>query len=271
VDSGTDPVLARPFFNLNSNIPYSEVIASPGLSTGGASVWSETSLWGAEANARAFLTKTSCARLDLIGGFRYMRLSEELGINEFFQRTPDSPTSIGVPTAMSGTVTDIFRTTNDFYGGQIGLLGEARRGRWFGTLSGKVAFGRVFETVSINGRQQINFVDGTTGTFPGGLLALPGANMGTYSQSKFAVVPEIGVNLGYHLTSHCRVFFGYTFLYINNVLRPGDQIDTGLDVTKIPNFPVAGVTPLPQPRPLPTFRDRDFFAQGLNFGIQFTW
>lgn len=271
VDTGTVGVIARPFNNLNSNIPFSEIVASPGLATGGAGVHLENSVWGAEANLRRFLAKTCCARLDLIGGFRYLQFNERLQIDEFFARTPNSPTSIGVPTAVSGTVQDQFWTKNQFYGGQLGLLGELRRGRWFGTLSGKVAFGTVFQTVDINGRQNIQFADGTSTSTPGGLLAVPGANIGTTTQSKFAVVPEVGLNIGYHLTPHCRVFLGYNFLYLSSVLRPGDQIDPGLDVTRIPNFPVPGATPLPQVRPIVPLRERDFYAQGISFGIQFTW
>ena len=76
--------------------------------------------------------------------------------------------------------------------------------------------------------------------FAGGLLALPGANIGRYTQSKFAVVPEAGVKIGYHLTPNLRLAVGYNFLYLSSVLRPGDQIDTGLDVTRIPNFPLPG-------------------------------
>lgn len=270
-NSGVYPVLARPFVNLNQNIPFSQLISSPGLASGGVEIETTTAVWGAEANIRRYLAKTGCARLDLIGGFRFMQLNEELNVTEYFSRSPGSPTSVGVPTASSGVVQDQFRTENDFYGGQLGLVGEVRRGRWFSTLTGKVALGTVFQSSTIMGQQNIRYVDGSALSFPGGLLAVPGANMGTVTQSKFAVIPEVGWNIGYHVTPHMRIFFGYNFMYLNSVLRPGNQIDGGLDVTRIPNFPVEGVTPLPQTRPVQTFKDSDFFAQGLNFGIQFNW
>jgi hypothetical protein len=270
-DSAEYPVLARPFINLNTNQPFSQLIASPGLAFGIAEIQYENTVWGAEANARRFLTKTNCSRLDLIGGFRFLQVNEQLNISEFFARSPGSPLTVGAPMAIAGTVTDMFRTENDFYGGQFGLLGETRRGRWFATVSGKVALGTVYQSSFIHGRQNITFSDGTFGTFAGGLLALPGANIGTHRQTRFAVLPEVGVNIGYHITPHMRIFLGYNFLYLSSVLRPGHQIDQGLDVTRIPNFPVPDVTPLPQPRPLPTMRDSDFFAQGLSFGLQFTW
>ena len=35
-------------------------------------------------------------------------------------------------------------------------------------------------------------------------------------------LPEIGVNVGYDVTPRLRVQAGYTFLYLSNVVRPGD-------------------------------------------------
>jgi hypothetical protein len=44
-----------------------------------------------------------------------------------------------------------------------------------------------------------------------------------------------------------------------------------LDVTSIPNFPVAGATPTGQNRPAPTFKESDFWAQGLTLGFEFKY
>ncbi|QEL17228.1 BBP7 family outer membrane beta-barrel protein [Limnoglobus roseus] len=270
-NSADYPVLARPFTNVNQNIPFSEVITSPGLSVGMAQIDSEISLWGAEANLRRRLAGTSCARLDLIGGFRYLDLREGVRVTETFMRTPDSPTSIGVPNAMSGTVFDSFRTVNQFYGATVGLSGELRRGRWFSNLTTKVSLGTVYQKAIIDGGQQIVFDTGAIGTASGGLLTAPGANIGTYTQNKFAVVPEVGFNLGYQVTPNCRFFVGYNFLYLSSALRPGDQIDTNLDITRIPNFPVPGVSQFPVVRPTVPLKDKDFFAQGVSFGLQWRW
>src|SRR5262249_15174735 len=55
----------------------------------------------------------------------------------------------------------------------------------------------------------------------GGLLAQP-TNSGHFSRDQFAVVPEVGINVGYQVTEHLRAFVGYSFLYWSNVARPGD-------------------------------------------------
>lgn len=271
-DSALFPVIARPFNNLNQNIPFSQIVASPGLAAGNASVALQNSLYGIDWNFRKRLScGRPCFRLEGLIGMRYLNFDESLTITENFARTPNSPPSIGVPNAIGGTVVDQFSTDNDFYGVQLGLQSEWRRGRWFINSFAKVALGEMHQNLTIAGSQSILLTGGAASTANGGLLALPGANIGSYSQEKFAVVPEVGINLGYHFTPRLRAFVGYNFLYLSSVLRPADQIDTGLDVTRIPNFPVPGTTPLATPRPAVPFTTSSFYAQGINFGLSFTW
>ncbi len=272
--STDNPVLARPFFNVNQPYgPYSQLIASPGLSVGGAVVNLENELWGAEANYRRFLFGNACSRVDAIVGFRYLGIKEQLTISEGFIRTGTAPSgSVGSP-AVYGTVTDSFRTENQFYGGQIGLNWEFKRGRWSVDSRATVAFGNLHQTSEISGGQNLLYANGTTANFAGGLLAVPGANIGTFTQSKFAVLPEVGVNVGYQLTSHLRMFVGYNFLYLGNTLRPNGTINPYIDAARIPNFPLPGnpgVLP-GTPQPTPQFRLNDFFVQGITFGLQFSW
>ena len=66
------PVLARPFFNVNTPVgPFSEVVADPARGVGGVAVNLEHSLWGAEVNYRRFLCGNPCRRVDAIVGYRY--------------------------------------------------------------------------------------------------------------------------------------------------------------------------------------------------------
>lgn len=266
------PLLARPFFNANTPVgPFAEVVGAPGLAFGGVAASLQNSLWGAEVNYRRFLCGNPCARFDWLAGFRYLNFKEQLSVTETFVRTPGSPMTIGSP-AVAGMIQDQFRAENNFYGGQIGMTGEIRRGRWFVDGRATIAFGTVHQTAQIGGGQALAFANGSVAQFPGGLLALPGANIGSFSQDKFAVMPEVGVNLGYHITPHLRVFVGYNFLYLSNVLRAADTIDTVVDAGRVPNFLNNPPPVLPgAPRPAPQFRESDFWAQGINFGIQWTW
>ena len=104
---------------------------------------------------------------------------------------------------------------------------------------------------------------------PVGFLA-SGSNSGDYTRNVFAVVPEVGVNVGYQVTDHLRAFAGYTFLYWSSVVRPGDQIDLGLSGTQIPTDSRYNPTAGPA-RPAVLLRDTSFWAQGINVGIEFRY
>jgi hypothetical protein len=270
------PVIARPFFSLNRNGEFSQLTAFPGVSTGNASVEDKSSLWGVEADLRC---KACCGcfnlrpcgpgvnyRVDWLAGFRYLDLYERLTITEQIQNLPTSPPPF---TNIRATVTDSFATRNQFYGGQIGADAEFRRGPWSLNVRGKLALGDTHQTLTINGSQVFLNPDGTQQVFKGGLLALS-TNIGRFERDRFGVVPEINFNVGYQINDHWKAFVGYDVLYWSNVLRPGEQIDRVLDETLIPNFP-SGAAPAGQNRPVPLFKESGFWAQGVNFGLEFRY
>ncbi len=270
-DTSQFPLLARPFVNANTGANFSQLIASPGLATGAAVINNETSLWGNEINLRRALLCYQCARVDALLGFRNLNLSEEINITESFARTPNSNTGIGVPTVTSGVVQDRFRTENHFYGVNLGLSGELRRGWWFLAGRAGVGLGTVQQEATIAGFQQLNTSTGAISA-QGGLLALPGANIGTFRQSKFGVLPDAGLTLGVYVTPNVRLGVGYNLMYLNSVVRPADQIDQVIDVRRIPNFPVGTVPAIAGVRPSAfPLKTTDFFVQGINFSLMWTF
>ena len=81
------------------------------------------------------------------------------------------------------------------------------------------------------------------------------------------------MNVGYDVTPHLRAFVGYNFLYVSSVVRPGDQVDRIIDPSRLP-VPAALAGNLPPAntgRPLVPFKATDFWAQGINFGLKYTW
>jgi hypothetical protein len=92
-------------------------------------------------------------------------------------------------------------------------------------------------------------------------------------------MPEVGIKIGYQLTEHVRAYVGYSLVYISDVIRPSGLIDTNVDFTDLkPRVVVVNGVPMPVPvtippgaPPKPQFRSTDFWAQGVDFGMEFRW
>ncbi|MFL5342699.1 MAG: BBP7 family outer membrane beta-barrel protein [Gemmataceae bacterium] len=268
-------VLARPFLDASTGLQNIELVAFPGLVGGTINVNTASRIQSPEANL-IFNLCCSCPqarcdccdccgpvggyRIDLIGGFRYLDLRERLSIVESLLVSPNAPVFPGDTIV----AIDQFDTRNQFYGPQIGARAEVWRNRWFVNVMGKVAMGVNHQTVDISGSTTVTTPAGAVTVLPGGLLALP-SNIGHYERNRFSVVPELNANVGIQATEHLRLFVGYTFLYWNHVVRPSDVIDTQVNSTRTPLSLVPPTGPL---RPQFVFRDSDYWAQGINFGLQ---
>jgi Putative beta barrel porin-7 (BBP7) len=264
-NSSTVPVLARPFFNLNTGTEFAEITAAPGIATGTIGVRTFSHLWGADINLRGNIFDTCRWRFDLLGGFRYLNLREGINIQENILAAPTAPLFPG----STIVVTDDFNTRNQFYGGQLGFRLGWTRNRWSVDWLTKVALGDTHQVLNIQGSQLITSPAGVTTFANGGLLAL-GSNIGSFSRDRFAVVPETDLILGFQVRPHIKLLIGYSFLLWSDVVRPGNQIDRVIDVSKIPNSGLM-VAPTGQNRPAPLFRGTDFWAQGISFGMEFVF
>ena len=280
--SGADgsAVLGRPFFNVVSGVQDVEVVALPGVAGGTVRTSSGSNLQGADLNllwnacCQPVCCPTDCCPTDCgptacsnaiafrwyaFAGPRWLQLRENVVVAERVETDP----------ASAFVVVDRFDTRNTFFGGQLGARAELQRGRWFVNLLGKVAIGDTRQEVRISGTTVITQADAAPVVQPGGLLAQP-TNSGTHTRDRFAVVPEVNFNVGFQATPYLRVFAGYTFLYWSSVVRPGDQIDSGVNPTQLAS--AAGPGQLVGPaRPAFAFRTTDFWAQGVNLGIQLRW
>ena len=111
------------------------------------------------------------------------------------------------------------------------MKAERQFGQFDGSVVAKVALGDNYQSVSINGSSLVSGAFAATpGTSPGGIFT-QATNIGLQTRNQFAVVPEAQVQLGYTIWSGIRLFVGYDFIYLSNVVRPGDQIDTTLNFT----------------------------------------
>jgi hypothetical protein len=266
-DGAGSPALFRPIID-ETGVPNTEVVSFPGVLSGTFTVQNRTEFWGGDLNLRTNLICSPCGFLDAIVGFRYLVLDESLSMSE-------SLTGIGPATGFTFLGNDNFTTRNRFYGGQLGLAGEIRRGNWSLGFDAKLGIGATQETADVSGFSNATIVAANGArsfqTFPAGLLTQD-SNIGHHSQNVFSVAPEFGVNIGYQVTPHCRAFVGYNFLYLSDVLRPGDQIDLEVNRNKNPLLAGAGGGSTTAPN-VPAFRfnSSDFWAQGLTLGLEFRW
>jgi hypothetical protein len=109
--------------------------------------------------------------------------------------------------------------------------------------------------------------DGSRVEDTGGLLAQR-SNIGRHTTDDFAVVPQLGITLGYHVTPRLSLTLGYTFFYWSVVARPGEQIDLDVNPDLLPpeRVPFQGAL-----RPRFIYEGTDYWAQGLNLGLDYRW
>jgi hypothetical protein len=108
-------------------------------------------------------------------------------------------------------------------------------------------------------------IAGVTTTAPGGMLALS-SNIGNFSQTRFAAVPELDLKVGYQVAPQWRIVAGYDLVYWTNVQRAGGLIDTTVNPSLLPG----GIGGGPQ-RPQPMFNTSPLLAQGFNVGVRYNY
>jgi hypothetical protein len=292
------PTISRPYFtifgidgsgDLKPAGQNAELVALEGVLAGSLRVETYTSLqgggvflrrtfcckntcWGSCDDCLSSCTTSCCdegssgvpggVRVGMFGGYRFMLLGDGVSITEDLTAIASSPADQG-----QFLINDKFNSNNQFHGGELGFVAEARRERWTFELLSRLALGNNYQTVQIDGSTVISGSQQDDGTYAGGLLALP-TNIGTYSRNQFSVIPQLNANIGYNITPRLRAIVGYTFLYWGNVARAGEQISLDVNETYIP----AGfATPEGPRRPAFVWQPNDFWAQGLNLGLDYFW
>jgi hypothetical protein len=238
------------------------VLADPGFAAGGQIISSSLQFWSIEGNGLYRAYSGPGFSVSFIAGLRYLDLREGLSI-------ASTETLLPPFGAASFAATDNFSTRNQFFGAQLGVKAEKQFGQFDGSVVAKVALGDNYQTVSINGDSVVSGTGFgiTPGSTPGGIFT-QATNIGLQTRNQFAVVPEAQLQLGYTIGSGVRFFAGYDFICINSVVRPGDQIDTTLNLTGNPTLS-PGSTLTGAARPEPLFKRSSFWAQGINFGASY--
>jgi hypothetical protein len=247
------PVLGRPFFSLNARAEANQAVAAPNIAAGSIAITTPRDLYGGDIDLRSISSSDANNRFTLLFGGRFLQLEEGLHMVSM-----SSPLLAQGVLGNTFSITEQFDTQNRFYGGQVGAEYEYRLGPVSLAATAKLALGAMQENLNDTASSRIIQPNGITlNNFNRGLYISPG-NAGKFNRTQFAFVPEGNFKLALDLNQYVRVTVGYTLLYLSDVIRPGDQLNRNVNLG-----PVAA--------PPPSFKSTEFWAQGLDLGVRFSF
>lgn len=247
--------LGVPLVNAETGAPEVLVLARPDGPSATLAVSSAVRVQGWEVNALSNLYASKHLKLNAILGWRYFQFHEGVGVHSTQIFGPTDPQLL--------RSSEQFDAHNRFHGGQIGLHADARRGNVFCELTGKVAFGQNYEVVRSEGMTILYGPSGTRSFGGTGLFVQP-SSFGRSANGTFAVLPEGTIKLGVRLGESGRFYVGYSFLYLSDAVRPGDQIDRTMGLAQLS---VVGA-PHSLDRPARAIQRSDVWVQGVVVGFE---
>jgi len=255
--AGGDPILVRPFTDADTGLPNAQVLSQTGAADGSLRSEYDRSLFGVEPLAFFCLTGDGCSSLEFFTGYRYLHYEDELRLIERVQLEAGGLIAPGT----EFLVEDTFSAKNDFHLLPLGLHYARRNNKWRLSARAAVSLGFVSQEVEIRG-QTTRSVNGVVDSVEaGGLLALA-SNSGIHDRTRFAVLPELNLQLHRALGKGKWIHVGYTLLYLNDVVRAPSHIDTTIDTDQLPPATGTGTSPAF------AFASDDELLHGLNAGFE---
>ncbi|MBM4002434.1 MAG: hypothetical protein FJ295_03990 [Planctomycetes bacterium] len=252
LSSADTTTLGRPFLNVTDNQVIQQdalVVAFPGVRTGTVIVDTTSEVIAGDAYLRRLISDNGRLRVELQYGYQFSRIAESLTVR--------SETN-ALDLAAELRVFDQFQTRNEFHGATLGLAYTVDDAWWSCRALVKVGLGNMHQSARLSGEQIID--DGVNAPVVSdtGLL-VQSTNRGLFSRNTFAAVPELNLTGVFHLTPSIDLSLGYTYIYWNQVLQPGNTIDPSLAVN-------LAVPPIVQ-RPARVLEDGGYWVHGLNLGV----
>jgi hypothetical protein len=266
------PILARPFFDVVANAPNASIVAAPSVTVAGfpgvnlrgsVTATDSSKVQSAGFGIRKLLWLDTWQpfrgyfRLQGIAGYRWFSLEEQLSISE-------SVFPVGTPFVLGSHTdrTDVFRTNNQFHGGEFGFITALHQNRWSFEWRSKLAIGNMRQVVERTGWSTVSDTINTSTTDTG--LLVQATNRGRNVVDEFCLIPEIGFDIGLQLTPQWKANVGYTLVYVSQAAQPGEFVDPAINrVLAGGGVSTAGA------RPAYVSQDTDFYAHGISAGFEF--
>jgi hypothetical protein len=250
------PILARPFYNNESDEQDAQLVSFPGLA-GSLSIQSRNEMHSMDILARyRWINGPQGGFVDLLAGYRFFRMRETLSIDE---------------TVDVLSVEDNFIAGNTFNGIDLGAEFGLRHGPWVFDITSKVAIGNMREELDVRGR---TYLTGDLSTaVAGGWLAAP-SNIGHFQDDAFVVIPELDLRLVFAAYENIQLSLGYNMQFVSKVVRTGDQIDTTVSPSQLVALPLARGNaggPAAELRPERRLNDTAMWMHGITFGCELRW
>ena len=261
-DSTTTPILARPFLNVTDGQTAAMdtlIVSFPDEATGEIAVQGTSTLIVAEAYLRRAGNHNAGTPGDLVGGYQFSRIDGSLKISS--HSTALSTSQLRVP-GTTLEVLDSITTQNEFHGGQLGVLNDWNYGCFTIFGSFQLGLGNMRQRAVLAGQTVIN--DSANSIIDAQGLLTRSTNIETHERNVITVIPQISLRGTYAVSHRVDVTIGYSLIFFPHVLQPTEQLDPDLAVNLAD--PVLG-----EQRPQFTFQSRDYWAQGLTFGLRWNY
>lgn len=200
------------------------------------SVRSTSRPWGMDFNGVMNLGRSGGLEINLLAGFRYFDLLENLDAVETERFDPDI---INAGTAGYGIH---LGARNQFYGGQIGGRVHCESSKLSADLTALVALGSTHQVLNATESQSA--------------LGSSASQSFRFRGDDFAVLPVVQLRAGYAVTNCLRATVGYEMLYWSSVIRPGRELEGLLNTEDPSSF---------------NLRRTDLFVHGVSFGLEMRW
>ncbi|MDA8743790.1 BBP7 family outer membrane beta-barrel protein [Rubripirellula amarantea] len=260
-DQTQTSILGRPFFDVTDDETPGDnvqIIASPGRANGSINVDATSNVFGGDVSVRQYLYGAYGGTVDVLYGYQYMRLNEDLRIGSSILSLDEDFAPVGTIIESS----DAFEAENDFHGGQLGIATKYREGSWSFSGLAKAGFGSLRRTATRTGAT-VTRNGGLSSPSDQGLL-VRNTNSGKTTDHTFGWVPELDFTIGYQRFPSYELTVGYHIIAMTDALQTSGTIDPNL-ATNLADNPTGTQSPSPD------LRFDTFYVQGIHFGIQYVY